>query len=149
MDIQEEFWKVVGVLQAAGVEHALCGGLAVAVHGAPRATRDIDLLVREDDVPRALEAVAALGYTFRANPMTFPDGMRLQRVSRIQGRDLMTIDLLLVGPETEAAWASRRSLETSEGSVSVVSREELVAMKIWAGRAQDLADVERLNGDDR
>lgn len=149
MDLQVEFSRVIGALRDAGIEYAVCGGLAVAIHGAPRATKDIDLLVLEGDLESVLETVRPLGYRFRANLMRFPDGMRIQRVTRIDGRDLMTVDLLLVGEETREAWESRRPVETGEGTVSVIGRDALIALKIWAGRAQDLADVERLSGDDR
>lgn len=148
MDLISEFERVIGVLHGT-VDYALCGGLAVAVHGAPRATRDIDLLVREEDVERVMELVEPLGYRFRANPMKFPDGMRLQRVTRIQGRDLVTIDLLLVGEGTREAFESRGRYRMGEVEVWVVEREPLVQMKVLAGRPQDLADVQRLAGDDR
>lgn len=149
MDLMDAFVAVVRALDAAGVDHALCGGLALAVHGVPRSTKDIDLLVQEPDVQAALDALAPLGFRFKANPMRFPDGMRIQRVSRIDGRDLLTIDLLLVGEETREAWASRTRVATADGPVSVVSRDALIALKLWAGRPQDLADVARLHEIDR
>lgn len=148
MDLLVEFERVVGCLHGR-VDYALCGGLAVAVHGAPRATRDIDLIVREEDVEAVYALLEPLGYRHKALPMTFPDGMRLRRVTRIRGRDVSTIDLLLVGPATEAAFASRRPFQVGEHEVWVAGREELIGMKVLAGRPQDLADVERLRGDDR
>ncbi|MCB9692993.1 MAG: nucleotidyltransferase [Alphaproteobacteria bacterium] len=151
MDLQVELHRVLQVLHEAGVEYALCGGLALAVHGAPRATTDIDLLMREDDVPTVLSLVEPLGYRFRANPMRFPDGMRIQRVTRIAGREAITLDLLLVDDAgaTAEAFASRTTVSTGAGDVTVVSREGLVALKVWAGRPQDLADIQRLEDDDR
>ncbi len=140
MDLLVEFQRVVGAVEAAGVDYALCGGLAVALHGAPRATRDIDLLVREGDVESVLAALKPLGFTFRAKPMNFADGMRIRRVTRIDGRDLLTVDLILVGPETEEAFEARQIVATEGGRVAV---------KVWAGRPQDLADVQRLADDDR
>lgn len=149
MDLQVELTRILATLHAAGIDHALCGGLAVAIHGAPRATKDIDLLVQEADVERILEAVRAVGYTFRAAPMRFPDGMRIQRVSRVADGAVLTVDLLLVDENTRPAWESRVNFRTEEGDVCVVGREALMAMKAWAGRPQDLYDIQRLQGDDR
>jgi hypothetical protein len=149
MDLFEELTAILHALDDAGVETALCGGLAVAVHGHVRATKDIDLLIEPQAVERALDAIAPLGFRFRANPMTFADGMRIQRVSRIHGGDLLTVDLLLVGPESRAAWESRTRFAMGELTLPVVTRDALIQLKLWAGRPQDLADVERLTDVDR
>ncbi len=50
MDLHDELVSLVGALDAAGVDYALIGGLAVAVWGVPRFTQDIDLLVRREDL---------------------------------------------------------------------------------------------------
>ncbi len=149
MDLQVEFSRIIDALEQAGLSYAVCGGLAVAIHGAPRATKDIDLLVLEDELDDILSTIRPLGFRFKAKPMRFPDGMRIQRVSRIEGRDLLTVDLLLVGEETQDAWDSRHPVDTAQGTVHVISREALIDLKVWAGRPQDLADVDKLVNDDR
>ena len=58
-DLIAELEQLVDALHADAAEYALCGGLALAVHGHPRATKDIDLLVRAEAVPHLL----ALGIT--------------------------------------------------------------------------------------
>jgi hypothetical protein len=50
VDLHDELVSLVGALDAAGVDYALIGGLAVAVWGVPRFTQDIDLLVRREDL---------------------------------------------------------------------------------------------------
>lgn len=149
LDLYEELHRVAQALDDAGVPWALAGGLALAVHGAPRATTDIDLLVRPDDAQRALDAVEPLGFRFHASPTQFRDGMRIRRVTRIEGEESLTLDLLLVDPPLEEAWASRYAVRTDAGTLQVIGRDALVAMKVWAGRPQDLADVARLREDDR
>lgn len=136
-------------LRERGVDYAIAGAVALAVHGAPRATTDIDLLVRPEDVDAALGVARARGFTLEALPMSFRDGLHVRRVSKIEGEETLTLDLLLVNANLEAVWASRRALGTSLGEVTVVSREALVQMKAWAGRQQDLADIERLRELDR
>jgi hypothetical protein len=56
MTLFDELRSIVSALDGAGVDYALVGGLAVAVWGAPRATKDIDLLIQPDALPRAMAA---------------------------------------------------------------------------------------------
>ncbi len=136
-------------LDAANVEYALVGGLAVAVWGAPRATKDIDLLVRADSLKRALDAVAKRRFTLAAAPMKFRDGMQLQRVSRVEGGEILTVDFIIVDDNLESAWQSRAKLDTVDGPTWVISREALIQMKVAAGRPIDAADIEKLKDIDR
>jgi hypothetical protein len=149
IEIDREFLAVVGTLEAAGLDYAVVGGFAVAIWGAPRATVDIDLLVRPEDVDPILAAVRPLGYTIEALPMKFQDGVELRRVTRIDGEELATLDLLLVNVNLESVWQSRRQVATDAGRVKVVSREALIRMKASAGRPQDVSDIQRLQDLDR
>ena len=62
MDLYQELILVVDCLEAAQIEYALCGGLAVAVHGYPRFTKDIDLLIQPENLSSVRELLAAGGY---------------------------------------------------------------------------------------
>lgn len=149
-DLFDSLFAVVAVLERENIEHALVGGLAVAVYGAPRATTDIDLLIDPNDGDRAVAAAKKAGFGFEALPLQFSDGMRLRRVTRIDSGESLTLDFILADEPLEPAWASRRRFETGDGRhISVIGRDELIAMKILAGRAKDLADVERLEEVDR
>jgi len=149
MDLLHELTRIVAALDTADIPYALAGGWALAVHGAARATTDIDVLVLAEDVPRVLDAVAPLGFRPEAMPMHFPEGMRIQRVSKIDGTELLTLDLLLVSEDLRGAWDSRARYEALGTELSVIGRDALIQMKAWAGRPQDLADIARLEGDDR
>ncbi len=149
MNVFDELVSVVGALDTGRVDYALVGGLAVTVWGAPRATKDIDLLVRGEEVARAKGAVRPLGYSLEAEPMEFRDGMQLHRVSKVVDRTLMTVDFILVDKNLEPAWASRHRRAIEGCELSVVSREALIAMKVAAGRPQDQADVVSLEEQDR
>lgn len=149
MDLYAELRGVLAELDAAGVEYALCGGLAVAVWGAPRATKDIDLLVRPETVQAAMQAVAKRKFVLAAAPITFRDGMRMQRVSRVEAGQLLTIDFILADENLQRAWQSRTKLNTTEGTTWVISREALIEMKVAAGRPIDAADIEKLQEMDR
>ena len=148
LDLYEEFRSVIGALEAADVPYALCGGLAVALHARPRATQDIDLLVKPDQVDRVKEVLKPLGYGEYADPMTFAGGqVSIRRLGKMEpgGPDLMVLDLLLAsGTIAEEAWTSKLRLPWEGGSVMVVSREALIALKRLRGSALDGEDIKAL-----
>ena len=146
-DLYEEFNSIVAALEEHGIDYAVCGGLAMAVHGLPRATVDIDLLILAERLEEARSVVRSLGYTIEAQPMTFHKGaIEIRRLSKIDPSDgdLLMVDFLLVTPAVEAVWNNRIRVASPKGSVSVVSREGLIALKSFRRSAQDMADIERL-----
>jgi hypothetical protein len=145
MTLFEEFCAVARALDADGVDYAVVGALAVGIWGAPRATQDIDLLVLPGEIERAKHAARTCGFALEALPLKFKDSnIELYRVSKIvNGRPLM-VDFLLVNEGIAAIWHSRQRRDTDVGVISVVSRESLIAMKLVAGRPQDLVDVAKL-----
>lgn len=146
-DLYDELTAIVDTLEANEIAYALCGGIAMAVHGYTRATEDIDLFMPPEEAERAEVAVAALGYTVRAHPMSFANGMmQIRRISKIDPADgdLMTLDLLLVTPASEQAWATRQRLLWHDRALTVVSREGLVTLKKFRSSKLDLADIEYL-----
>lgn len=146
LDLEQELVAIVDALTTAGVPYALCGGLALAVHGAPRATIDIDLLVRAEDCDRLRDVVGAVGFTVRARPMTFAGVVQIERISKIDLADGETVmpDLLLVTAELEQVWDARESFSWNGRMLSVLSRDGLISLKTLRSSAQDLADIARL-----
>jgi hypothetical protein len=144
-DLYGELVALLSALDAAKVEYALCGALALAVHGAPRATKDIDLIARKDDHDRIREIARGLGYVFEALPMELSaSGIEVQRYSKlVDGRPLM-LDLLWLNAKLETVWNDRVRLAWREGTLSVVSRDGLITLKLTAGRPQDLVDIQSL-----
>lgn len=149
MQLFDELMQLAETLEREAVPYALAGGLAVAVWGAPRATKDIDLLVRAEDVGRAKVALAARGFDIVALPMVFRDGMELHRVSRAEAGSVLTVDLIVVSVALEPAWVSRVRTEAAGRALWVVSRDALIAMKAAAARPIDIADIEKLRELDR
>lgn len=145
----DQLITIVDALDRAGIDYALVGGLAVAVWGVPRATQDIDLLVRPESVPAILTLVEPLGYRFVALPMQFSDGMQLQRVTKIEGGAALTVDLILVDDNLEPIWASRQPIDFQGHSLRVISRAALIQMKAAAGRPRDALDIASLEEFDR
>jgi hypothetical protein len=151
VDLFAEVIALAGALEAAAIDYAICGGVALAIHGAPRATRDIDLLARQADLPRLREVVRACGFTIEALPMTFSSsGISIQRFTKVEpdGRTLM-VDVLIAEGALESAWQSRTRI-AYEGAPApgaalwVVSKAGLITLKLAAGRPQDIVDIQRL-----
>jgi len=144
MDLVDEFRALVEALEAAGIEFAVCGGLAVAIHAQPRATMDIDLLLRSEAVDATRDVIRELGYTIEAGPMVIRPGVvEIHRMSKPDpdSGDLLSIDLLLVTAGLEAVWAGRERVGWEHGELPVVSREGLIEMKRLRGSGQDLDDI--------
>jgi nucleotidyltransferase AbiEii toxin of type IV toxin-antitoxin system len=146
-DLYEEFNAIISVLTERGIEYAVCGGMAMAVHGAPRATVDIDLLIPADRLEEAKNAARSLSYTIEALPMTFAKKqIEIRRVSKIDADTgiVLSLDLLLVTPQIMDIWNSRTEVAWESRVLSVVSREGLIALKSLRSSSQDVADIERL-----
>lgn len=151
MNLKRELLGVVKALGDSGVPYALCGGMAVVLHGCPRLTRDIDLLIRSEDLDAARVALAAAGFTIAAGIIPFdvgrPHERQVYRVSKAIGAELLTVDLLLLPHFLEGVWQGRETYEVEGSLVHVVSRAGLITMKRVAGRPQDIGDIAILEGD--
>lgn len=145
IDVYAEFVALVRALDEAGIEYAICGALALAVHGVPRATKDIDLIARKEDAERIRAVAQKTGFVFEALPMQFSgSGIEVQRFTKlVEGRPLM-LDVLWLNPKLQPIWDDRQRLPWAEGTLSVVSRDGLITLKLTAGRAQDLVDIQNL-----
>jgi hypothetical protein len=149
-DLYEEFAAVVGALERAGIEYAICGGLAMAIWSLPRATVDIDILIQPVDVERAYVAAESLGYVVKAFPMSFADGaVEIRRVSKFDpaGGDVMMLDFLLVTPAVADVWSTRQRVDWEQGAMTVVSKEGLIRLKSLRGAGRDIDDIARLRGE--
>jgi hypothetical protein len=146
IDLAEEFEAVISALAEHGIEYAVCGGLAMAIHGLPRATVDIDLLIPAESEERVYAVVEPLGFRIRANPMHLDQGrMEIRRISKIDpAGDTLMLDLLLVTPALENVWRDRTTIESDFGPISVVSREGLIELKSGRMSGVDQDDIKRL-----
>lgn len=147
LNLATELDSIRSVLNEGAIEYAVCGGIALTIHGFTRNTVDIDLFVRGDDLERIYAAVAALGYVIKARPMTFSAGAtEIRRVSKIDPSDgdTMILDLLLVTSPTQRVWETREVLPFLGKPITVVSREGLIALKKFRSSDQDLVDIRRL-----
>lgn len=143
-----EMRRVTTALNQASIPYALCGGLAVGVHGYIRATRDVDLLVLTTDLDAVKEIAINQGYLDSSGEVSFKDPkFKLYRLTKIipdPYADPMILDLLLINDPSDEIWLGREEIDWDGVPLYVVSKEGLLAMKREAGRDQDLLDIKQL-----
>jgi hypothetical protein len=144
----EEFVNVTETLSREDIDYAICGGWAMAIHGLPRATVDIDLLILTEDLAKVWNIAQNLGYDVEGLPLSFHDGaIEIRRISKIdkETKRLFTLDFLLVTEALKEIWQGRMLVEWEDGETWTVSREGLIELKTISGREQDLLDIKKLS----
>ena len=140
-----DFVEMLSELSAAGAEFLVVGAHALAAHGLPRATGDLDIWVRADgeNAPRVLEALQRFGAPLF--DLSLDDLSKPGTVFQI-GTAPARIDILtgVSGLMFEEAWPRRTTVRIGDLSVGVIGREDLIRNKRATGRPQDLVDAERL-----
>lgn len=148
--LSDELSQIISALEDGGIEYAVCGGLALTIYGFPRATFDIDVLIRPESLEKAYEIAAKYEYDIRGLDMSFKErAVEIRRVSKIDDDgEVLSLDLLLVTPKVEDVWETRENLIWQDKKLWIVSREGLIKMKKLAGRAKDLIDVDRIENEE-
>jgi hypothetical protein len=148
VDLKQDLLGVIRALNNSDVSYALRGGMAVVLHGYPRLTKDIDLLIRPEDLSPAREVLGAIGFTLSGGLLTFdagePHERDVFRISKAVGSEILTVDLLLLPPFLKEVWETRETYKVEDVTIDVVDRNGLIAMKRIAGRPQDLSDIDNL-----
>jgi hypothetical protein len=149
MDIVEELLHAAQALDAAEVTYAVCGGLAVTIHGRPRLTIDIDLIVPALEMPQAIDAAARAGFDLPTGWVALPEEgsgiRRLFRLTKAVDNEFLTLDLLEVDSQDNLLLADCERLELHGRLVPVLSKASLIRMKINSTRTKDRLDVELLS----
>ncbi len=145
VNIPKDFREFLQLLNDHAVEYVIVGGYALAFHGAPRFTGDIDVLVRPTE-ENSRSLIAALNdFGFSDLSLTEQDFMAVDRVVQL-GVPPMRIDLLtsIDGVDFDTASTGAINGQIGEIFVPFIGREALVKNKQASGRAKDLADLEAL-----
>ncbi|HLA64159.1 MAG TPA: hypothetical protein VK610_07005 [Rhodothermales bacterium] len=144
--LSPDFSEFVELLDAHEVRYLLVGGYAVAFHGHPRYTKDLDVWVERspENAKRLLAALDAFGFGtigLTEEDLTSPDAV-IQLGQPPHRIDLMT---KLAGVTFEACYAQRAFQDHHGLQIPFIDVESLKQNKRATGRAQDLADAERLD----
>ena len=151
---------LVPALEAAGVPYCVVGGVAINLHGIPRMTYDVDIVVEPTSsaLERCAAVLSSLGLVARV-PVRLADLADPElRQSLLEEKNLVAVPFLdpgdplravdvLVSPPVDPRELVARAviMNRSQHAVRVACLADLIAMKRLAGRAQDLDDAELLS----
>ena len=143
--LNQDFKEFIQSLNDNQVRYLVIGGYAVALHGHPRYTKDLDVWIEmtPDNAAKMVKALEQFGFGslgLKAEDFLVPDQI-------IQlGYPPNRIDLLstLEGVDFESSYASRVQVELDKTTVNFIDLENLKKNKKATGRLQDLADLENL-----
>ncbi|HEX8028860.1 MAG TPA: hypothetical protein VF491_10385 [Vicinamibacterales bacterium] len=144
MEVAPDFDEFIACLTAHGVEFVIVGAYALAFHGAPRFTGDLDVLVRPtlDNATRLRKALDAFGFTVSLTAEEIVDERRMIEM----GVPPVQIHLIssISGVDWSDVWDNRAEGIFGQQTVAFIGRETLIRNKRAAGRPKDLADVDAL-----
>jgi len=143
--LSQDFREFIELLNSNEVRYLIVGGYAVAVHGYPRYTKDLDVWIYADseNVEKLISALKQFG--FGSLGLTPDDFLTPDQVIQL-GYPPNRIDLLtsLKGVEFKNAYESRDQIEINGLFADFVDLENLKKNKASTGRPQDIADLENL-----
>jgi hypothetical protein len=147
IELFDDFRDLLVELHEAGARFVVLGGHAVAFHGHPRATKDLDVLVAADgeNAKRVYAALAAFGAPLSAFEVGVEDFASYDGVLQL-GVPPRRIDLInrADGITFAEAVADGETFDVDGRAIPVIGRGALIKNKLAAGRPQDIADVQAL-----
>jgi hypothetical protein len=148
-----DFKELLSVFHNRKIRYLLIGGYAVSHYAQPRTTKDLDLLVGPDR-ENAQALYAALAEFGAPLDGITPEDFMVPGTFFRMGTPPLMVDILpaIQGVDFERAWERRTEIEVDTESglrLSVISRRDLIAAKLAAGRPKDLADVAALRETER
>jgi hypothetical protein len=147
--VVEDFRDLLAELRRAEARFLVVGAHALAAHGVPRATVDLDVWIdaSPENASRVWAALAAFGAPLSALTITEADLTRPDTVAQF-GLPPWRIDILtgISGVTFDEAWPERIEADFEDVSVPFIGRAAFVRNKRASGRLKDLADIEALAG---
>lgn len=147
--MNQDYTDFVAALLAAEARFLIVGAHALAAHGVPRATVDLDIWIEsnEANAHRVWRALAAFGAPLESLKVSEADFLKPDVVAQF-GLPPNRIDVLtgVSGLEFADAWATRMESDFAGIRAPYLGREALIRNKRASGRTKDLADIEALVG---
>ncbi len=145
VELAHDFDEFFGSLTAHGVEFLIIGAYALAFHGVPRFTGDIDVFIRPttENAARLLAALTDFGFPadqLRPEQLVEPDRILQMGVEPVQIHVMSDIS----GVTWDEAWAGRETGPCGTRDLPFIGRREFLRNKRASGRLKDLADIEAL-----
>jgi Nucleotidyl transferase of unknown function (DUF2204) len=146
--MHRDFKELLSVLNEHRVKYLVVGAYAVSIHAQPRATKDLDILIKPDaaNARKVFAALAQFGSPLQG--MTAADFAEPGPFFRM-GREPVSVDILtdIPGVDFGAAWKRRIEdvVDPASGlKASFISADDLIAAKLATARPQDIADVDAI-----
>lgn len=136
--------EVFASFECHDVHYVVIGGIAVILHGVPRATFDLDILIESstDNAHRLLDALSDAGLGTAS--LTSEEEIVANAITIFQDRIHIDVQTTTPGITFEKAWENREIMEYQGQKFSVLNRNDLIATKRAAARDVDLEDVRLL-----
>ena len=154
------YFEILEGLYKSKVRYLIVGGLSVNLYGVPRVTQDIDIVIAMDreNVLKITSLLKELGYVPRlpvspddlANPDKVKDWIENKNLKAFsfyhKNENYKVIDIVLVHPlNFEKSFKNRTVKRAKDIDIYLASIDDVVKMKEFSGRPQDLSDIEMLN----
>lgn len=143
----DDYLDLIDCLAAEAVEYVVVGAFALAIHGLPRATGDIDILVRPSaaNAPRVIRALIRFGAPLDGAGVSEAD-FTVPGVVYQLGLAPRRIDILtaISGVSFDEAWATRHQRLVDGRSIGFLGEAELIRNKRATGRPKDVVDADAL-----
>ncbi len=143
MGLSKDWREFLELLNSRGVDYVIVGAHSLALHGRPRYTGDLDILVRSPAENARILVDLLNQFGFGQSGFEELDFLKPEQLIQL-GRVPIRIDLLT--SSSEEAFASKVSAELDGIPVFVLGKDALIRNKRAVGRAQDLADLDTLTG---
>ena len=126
------------------VRYIVIGGIASVLHGVPRATFDLDILIdpTEDNALRLLSALVDAG--FGTATMTNAQEILAHEITVFNDRVRIDVQTRTPGVSFQDAWRRRKTVTYQGQDLFILSKEDLIASKQASGREVDLEDIHML-----
>jgi predicted nucleotidyltransferase len=145
LDLERALLRALALAEAAGLNAAVVGGLAVSVWGEARATKDVDFIadIAKGEAARFAAIARSRGYTVNDEELgLFHDGGGFLRLLQ-DGRPEFPLDILAADTDLHLEALARASVvELGSQRAKVISAEDLILMKLIAFRSRDTFDIE-------
>lgn len=144
MDLIRELKAILNELDEKEIDYALCGALAMAVYGRPRATLDIDIITARKSLDAIGGLLEELGFIPNSEIMFFSDGdVEIHRFCKPFPReeDMLVLDLLVSTRATMKAFRERLTVKWNKNRLNVVSPKGMILLKSLRNSGQDKDDI--------
>lgn len=135
---------VFASFQRHDVRYVVIGGIASILHGVPRATFDLDILIQADHENARNLIAALLEAGLGTASLTTPQEILANEITIFRDRVRIDVQTQTPGLSFESAWSHRETMMYAGQSFYVVSKSDLMSAKRAAGRPIDLEDVRLL-----